>query len=99
MRASNSPINLLRMVRIAQLAPSARPQIVGAEDDPVYYGIVRRFHERTGIPCLVNTSFNVHEEPIVNTPADALRSLMAGAVDLLAMEDHLVRCGAGTPTE
>ena len=88
-----------RIAGVVHVDGTARPQIVGAEDDPVYYGIVRRFHERTGIPCLVNTSFNVHEEPIVNTPADALRSLMAGAVDLLAMEDHLVRCGAGTPTE
>jgi carbamoyltransferase len=72
---------------------TARPQIIKEEDDSVYYGIVRRFFEKTGIGCLVNTSYNIHEEPIVNTPRDALRAFSQGAVDMLVLEDYLVQSG------
>jgi len=69
---------------------TARPQIVERETNPLYYDILRAFRDRTGIPCLVNTSFNAHEEPIINTPGEALRALADRRVDFLVCETGLV---------
>lgn len=79
-----------RIQGVVHVDGTARPQIIRKSDDPMYYGVVRRFYERTGIGCVVNTSFNIHEEPIVNTPRDALRAFAQGAVDLLVMENYVV---------
>jgi len=80
-----------RILGVVHVDGTARPQVIEETDDPFYYGIVKKFFEKTGIGCVVNTSFNMHEEPIVNTPYDALRSFETGAVDLLVMENFLVR--------
>ncbi|MBI4486685.1 MAG: carbamoyltransferase, partial [Acidobacteria bacterium] len=55
---------------------SARVQTVRREDNPLYYDIIQAFYERTGCPVIVNTSFNVKDEPIVCTPEDAYRCFM-----------------------
>jgi carbamoyltransferase len=80
-----------RIQGVVHVDDTARPQVISSEDDPLYYAIVRGFYEKTGIGCVVNTSFNLHEEPIVNTPAEALKSFADGAVDLLIMENYIVR--------
>ena len=54
--------------------------ILRREDEPEYYAIVERFYTATGLPCLINTSFNMHEEPIVCTPGDALRAFKAAGL-------------------
>ena len=64
---------------------TARPQTVSETDNPSYYKIIEAFHRRTGLPCIVNTSFNIHEEPIVCTPEDAVRAFQIGHLDCLAM--------------
>jgi len=64
---------------------TARPQLVREEIDPGYYRIVRLFHEKTGIPSVINTSFNMHGEPIVCSPGDAVRAFVAGRLDRLAL--------------
>jgi carbamoyltransferase len=69
---------------------TARPQVVRAEDNPSYHRILSAYKRRTGLPIAVNTSFNIHEEPIVCTPEDAVRSFVAGCVDVLAMENIIV---------
>ena len=69
---------------------TARPQVVRQEDNPGYHRILSAYKRRTGLPILVNTSFNMHEEPIVCTPDDAIRSFLAGCVDILALENILV---------
>jgi carbamoyltransferase len=69
---------------------TARPQVVREIDNPSYYRIIDAFRRETGIPLLVNTSFNMHEEPIVHSPEDAIRAYLAGAVDVLAMETYLM---------
>lgn len=79
-----------RIPAVVHVDGTARPQILSPEDDPFFHGIVQRFFELTGIGCVLNTSFNLHEEPIVNTPEDALRGAMQGAVDALIIEDFLV---------
>ena len=62
-----------RIPAVVHVDHSARPQIIDRDDNPLYHDILGAFERETGLPVLVNTSFNVHEEPIVNAPADASR--------------------------
>jgi carbamoyltransferase len=64
---------------------SARVQTVDARTNPLYHALLRAFEQRTGVPILVNTSFNVRGEPIVATPADAYRCFRATHLDALVM--------------
>lgn len=67
---------------------TARPQIIRDETNPLFAGILRRFRDATGLPVLVNTSFNVHEEPIVNRPSECLRALLDGRVDFVVTNEY-----------
>src|SRR5262245_66669232 len=69
---------------------TARPQLVRAETNPACYDILRKYEERTKIPTLINTSFNMHEEPIVCSPEDAIRAFKDGNLEVLALGDSLV---------
>ena len=80
---------------------TARPQLVDERTAPDLHAILRAYHRLTGIPSLINTSFNLHEEPIVCTPEDALRSFEEGKLDYLAIGSWLIeRAGGdgGTPS-
>jgi carbamoyltransferase len=70
---------------------TARPQILCREDNPEFYEIVEAYCRITGIPTLINTSFNMHEEPIVCTPEDAVRAFLDGKLDCLSMGPFLAR--------
>jgi carbamoyltransferase len=70
---------------------TARPQLVTAQSNPTFYKVLTAYHELTGIPSLINTSFNMHEEPIVCTPDDAIRAFIQGNLDYLAIGDCLVQ--------
>lgn len=69
---------------------TARPQIIERQTNPLYYDILSEFKQTTGIPCLVNTSFNAHEEPIINTPGEALKALKDDRVDFLVTDSALI---------
>ncbi len=69
---------------------TARPQLIDEKTNPSYYKILKEYHKRTGIPSIVNTSFNMHEEPIVCTPDDAVRSFKQGHLEYLAIGNFLV---------
>ena len=69
---------------------SARVQTVDAERNPLLARLLTRFHEKTGCPVMINTSFNVRGEPIVCTPNDALRCFLMTDMDALAMGRHLL---------
>jgi len=69
---------------------TARPQILDPDTAPDFYKIAVAYHKLTGIPSLINTSFNMHGEPIVCTPEDALRSFNQGKLDYLAIGNWLV---------
>ena len=69
---------------------TARPQVIREVDDPEYYAILKTFKKKTGIPALINTSFNMHEEPIVCSPHDAIRAFKLGGLDTLAIGPYLV---------
>ncbi len=70
---------------------TARPQLIKEDENPNYYKILKEYHRITGIPSLINTSFNMHEEPIVATPEDALRAFKAAGLECLAIGNYLVR--------
>ncbi len=70
---------------------TARPQVLGPDDNPGYAAILEAYYQLTGIPILVNTSFNMHEEPIVMTPEDALRAFYASHLDALILGPFLIR--------
>ncbi|MDQ3069291.1 MAG: carbamoyltransferase [Acidobacteriota bacterium] len=75
---------------VVHLDGTARPQLIRREIDPFYYDTLAAYHARTGIPSLVNTSFNMHEEPIVCTPDDAVRAFLRGHIDCLVLGPFLV---------
>ncbi len=72
---------------------TARPQLVQKEISPEYYAIIDAYRKRTGNPSVINTSFNMHEEPIVRTPADAVRGYLDGHLDYLLLGPFLVERG------
>jgi carbamoyltransferase len=73
---------------------SARLQTVDGERNPRLASMMRRFEQRTGCPVLINTSFNVRGEPIVCTPQDALRCFLGTEMDVLVLENFVVRRAA-----
>jgi len=70
---------------------TARPQLIREDANPSFYRIVREYYQLSGIPSVINTSFNMHEEPIVNSPIDAIRAFLQGNLDYLAIGNVLVR--------
>jgi carbamoyltransferase len=70
---------------------TARPQLVRREVNPGMYRILEEYARLTGIPVLINTSFNMHEEPIVCTPGDAIRAFTLGNLHYLALGPFLIR--------
>jgi carbamoyltransferase len=69
---------------------TARPQLVKRDVNPGYYDILKAYEELSGIPSLINTSFNMHEEPIVNSPKDAVRAFLDGRLDYLVLGPFLI---------
>jgi carbamoyltransferase len=72
---------------------TARPQIIDESDDELYYSILQAYYERSGIPSLINTSFNMHGEPIVCTPKQAVESWRKSTNELLVLEDRILKQG------
>jgi carbamoyltransferase len=70
---------------------TARPQIISPGENDLAEAILKSFYKITKIPCLINTSFNIHEEPIVRTLEDAIRSLESGAVDYICTDTYLIK--------
>lgn len=69
---------------------TGRLQTVSREFNPHLYSIIESFHAKTGVPVLLNTSFNVANEPIVETPDDALRCFLSTGIDALLIGDYLL---------
>ena len=92
------------MLQVARVRPEARARIpaalhvngttriqtLTAEQDGTFYDLAKKMRELTGVPMVINTSFNDRGEPIVCTPEDALHSFHRMAIDCLAMENFLV---------
>jgi carbamoyltransferase len=69
---------------------SARPQTVERDVNPLYWRLISEFGQRTGVPVIMNTSFNLRGEPIVCTPADAVRTFFSSGMDALVIGGFLV---------
>jgi carbamoyltransferase len=87
----------------AHLIPAAihvdgtcRAQSVNKTQNPLFYRLISQFAKITGVPMVLNTSFNRHGVPIVATPRQAIEHLLDGSVDLLAIEGYLVSPSIGT---
>jgi carbamoyltransferase len=70
---------------------TGRLQAVRREWNPLYYDVVQRFGQATGVPVLLNTSFNLRSEPIVTTPENAINTFTNSEIDLLCLGSFLVR--------
>ena len=78
---------------------SARVQTIAREDNPLYYDLIGEFYKLTGIPIIINTSFNVRGEPIVCTPEDAYTCFMRTKMDNLVMGDFMLNKEEQQPLE
>jgi len=85
------------MPAITHVDYSARVQTVDEERHGRYYRLMRTFHEQTGCPVIVNTSFNIRGEPIVCTPEDAFRCFLATDMDCLVLENYVLVKGDQKP--
>jgi carbamoyltransferase len=81
-----------RIPAVVHVDGSARPQIIGRDANPLYFDILAAFKARTGLPVLVNTSFNVHEEPIVNRPEECRKALQDGRIDFVVADNAIFAC-------
>lgn len=79
-----------RIPAVVHVDGTARPQVVHAEKEPHYHRIINEYYKLCGVPLIINTSYNIHEEPIVCTPQDAIRTYKANSVDILVMEDYVL---------
>lgn len=90
-----SGLDKLKQVRstvpaIMHVDYSARVQTVNSQSNPSFYRLIKSFHELTGCPMLINTSFNVMDEPIVCSPQDAIACFLRSGIDILAIEGLVV---------
>lgn len=76
---------------VTHIDGSGRVQIINRKQNSRYYDIVKRFGEKTGIYVLINTSFNLRGEPVVNLPENALNTFKDSGLDILALENCIVR--------
>lgn len=87
-----------RCPAVVHVDGTARPQLVTERGNPGLHRVLSAYARRSGIATLINTSFNIHEEPIVCSPEDALRAFSTASLDLLALGSWLVwRPGAEPP--
>ena len=79
-----------RIPAVVHVDGTARPQTVNITENKTCHGIISEFKKITGIPLLVNTSLNIHEEPINNTLADSIRALKRDVIDCIITENFLI---------
>ena len=77
---------------------TARLQTVREAEAPRYHRLIERFGKATGVPVVLNTSFNLKGEPIVNTPAEAFRTFSQSGMDTLVLGDCVVEKADGAAT-
>jgi carbamoyltransferase len=74
-----------RIPAVVHVDGTARPQTVSRATNPLYWQVIEAYRQRSGIPLVLNTSFNVHEEPIVCFPENAAQALVDDRIDCLAL--------------
>ena len=76
-----------RIPAVVHVDGTARPQIIRRAHNPLYYDILAAFKQRSGLPAMINTSFNVHEEPIINRPEECALALLDDRVDYVVTDN------------
>lgn len=76
---------------VTHIDGSARPQIITKKQNARYYNLIKRFGQITGVYVLLNTSFNLKGEPIVNSPENAMNTFKKSGLDILALENYIIR--------
>jgi carbamoyltransferase len=84
------PERQTEIISAAHVDGTIRPQSVNNVTNPRYWQLIKRFEEFTGIPAVLNTSFNVDSQPIVNTPEEAIDTFINCGIEVLAIGDYLV---------
>ena len=69
---------------------TGRLQSVKEDSNPRYYKLIKSFYQLTGVPVIMNTSFNVRGEPIVNTPEEALNTFLKTDIDVLVCGNYII---------
>ena len=85
----STSLNAQEIIPAVNHLGTARIQTVRREHNPLYHQLIKWFGEATGVPILLNTSFNVRGEPIVCTPDDAYRCFMRTEMDYLVIENWM----------
>ena len=78
-----------QILAVTHIDGTARPQTVNKETNPLYWKLIKEFEKLTGVPILLNTSFNV-QEPIVCIPSEAIESFIKTEVDYLVLNDLFI---------
>ena len=84
------PIENNSIAAATHVNSTARLQVIHRETNPLYYKLIESFYKKTGVPALLNTSFNLKGEPIVNTPQDALSTFKRSGMDMLVMGNCVI---------
>ena len=84
-----------RIPAVVHVDGTARPQIIHRAQNPLYYDILAAFKKRSGLPTMINTSFNVHEEPIINRPEECAQALLDDRVDFVVTDRAVYGRDAG----
>ncbi|HKP03531.1 MAG TPA: carbamoyltransferase C-terminal domain-containing protein [Chthoniobacterales bacterium] len=79
-----------RIPAVIHVDETGRLQTVSKTSNQDFYSLIEQFHQKTGVPVLLNTSFNVANEPIVETPEDAIRCFLSTGIDALLIGDYLL---------
>ncbi|HDY89175.1 MAG TPA: carbamoyltransferase, partial [bacterium] len=69
---------------------TARPQFVSQKTNPYFWKIIEEFRKITDVPVIINTSFNIMGEPIINTPQEAIRCFFSTGIDILVLENYIL---------
>ncbi len=80
----------LDLPAVTHIDNSCRPQTVNNITNPIFAKLLEVFYQRTGCPILVNTSFNIRDEPIVRTPLDALKCFGHSDLDVLVLGSFII---------
>ena len=93
MTTAYKTINSLQQIApcVVHIDLTARPQVLNKKENQLCYKILSKFYSRTKIPVLINTSFNVHEEPIVMKPEDCIEPLKTRVIDTLVINNFIIK--------
>ncbi len=83
-----------RLPAVTHVDGSARPQLVSSKTNPRFHELIQKFQSHSGLPCVLNTSFNLNDEPLVNSPEHAIATFFRSGIETLVIGDYLIRKGA-----